>query len=107
MFELSQCGDNRLSNQGTFSNIGNCNINYIRSLTHTFMINHVLHLVTRCPILMVTGSKASANQPVRLLFEKMNDQISKRNTEMMEVDGVANVLEERVRRIHCIRISFL
>ncbi|XP_048249345.1 uncharacterized protein ZK1073.1-like isoform X3 [Haliotis rufescens] len=52
----------------------------------------------KCSILMVTGSKASANQPVRLLFEKMNDQISKKNTEMMEVDGVANVLEERPAR---------
>ncbi|XP_046574851.1 uncharacterized protein ZK1073.1-like isoform X2 [Haliotis rubra] len=52
----------------------------------------------KCPILMVTGSKASANHPVHLLFEKMNDQISKKNTEMLEVDGVANVLEERPTR---------
>lgn len=54
-------------------------------------------LVGRCPILMVTGSKSSFNDSVHSLFNRMRACLDKKNVDYLEVDGVANVLEERVR----------
>ena len=46
---------------------------------------------------MVTGSKSSFNDSVHSLFNRMRACLDKKNVDYLEVDGVANVLEERVR----------
>jgi hypothetical protein len=45
---------------------------------------------------MVTGSKSSFNNAVHNLFDRMRAALDKKNVDFLEVDGVANVLEERV-----------
>lgn len=47
---------------------------------------------------MVTGSKASFNHTVHNLFSRMRERLDKQGCEILEVDGVANVLEERPER---------
>ena len=49
---------------------------------------------------MVTGSKSSFNDSVHSLFNRMRVCLDKKNVDYLEVDGVANVLEERVRAGH-------
>lgn len=51
----------------------------------------------RCPILMVTGSKSSFNGSVQSLFDRMRTVLDKKIVDYLEVDGVANVLEEKVK----------
>jgi len=50
----------------------------------------------RCPVLMVTGDKASFNHTVHTLYTSMSQKLDKGKIELLEVEGVANVLEERV-----------
>lgn len=45
---------------------------------------------------MVTGSKASFNHTVHNLFARMRERLDKMECDILEVDGVANVLEEKV-----------
>ncbi|KAK7110653.1 uncharacterized protein ZK1073.1-like [Littorina saxatilis] len=52
----------------------------------------------RCPILMVTGTKSSFNDSVHSLFNKMREVLDKKQVDYLEVDGVANVLEEKPDR---------
>lgn len=48
---------------------------------------------------MVTGDKASFNHTVHRLFGKMSEKMDKSKCELLEIEGVANVLEEKVRYI--------
>ena len=50
----------------------------------------------RCPVLMVTGDKASFNHTVHRLFGNMSQKMDKSKLELLEIEGVANVLEEKV-----------
>ncbi|XP_005106766.1 uncharacterized protein ZK1073.1 isoform X1 [Aplysia californica] len=52
----------------------------------------------KCRVLMVTGSKASFNHTVHNLFSRMRERLDKQDCEILEVDGVANVLEEKPER---------
>lgn len=52
----------------------------------------------RCPILVVTGSKSSFIDSVHTLFNRMRACLDKQKVDYLEVDGVANVLEERPER---------
>ena len=48
-------------------------------------------------MLSVTGSNASFNHTVHTLYVHMTQQLTKKNqVELLEIDGVANVLEEKV-----------
>ena len=53
-------------------------------------------LLFRCPVLMVTGDKASFNHTVHNLFRSMSQKMDKSKIEILEIEGVANVLEEKV-----------
>lgn len=46
---------------------------------------------------MVTGSKSSFNGSVQSLFDRMRTVLDKKIVDYLEVDGVANVLEEKVK----------
>lgn len=49
-----------------------------------------------CPCLMVTGSKASFNHTVHALYQAMMNKIGNRKLlDLLEIDGVANVVAER------------
>ncbi|XP_025094985.1 uncharacterized protein ZK1073.1-like isoform X2 [Pomacea canaliculata] len=52
----------------------------------------------KCPILMVTGSKASCNDEVHSLFSRVRAVLDKKKVDFLEVDGVANVIEEKPER---------
>uniref|UniRef100_A0A0B7BHM3 AB hydrolase-1 domain-containing protein n=1 Tax=Arion vulgaris TaxID=1028688 RepID=A0A0B7BHM3_9EUPU len=52
----------------------------------------------KCRVLMVTGSKASFNHTVHNLFARMRERLDKMECDILEVDGVANVLEEKPER---------
>lgn len=52
----------------------------------------------KCPILMVTGTKSSFNASVHNLFDRVRAVLDKKSVEFLEVDGVANVMEERPER---------
>nr|KAG5686294.1 hypothetical protein BaRGS_033938 [Batillaria attramentaria] len=52
----------------------------------------------KCPILMVTGTKSSFNDAVHALFNRMRASLDKKSVDYLEVDGIANVLEERPER---------
>ncbi|XP_076460398.1 uncharacterized protein ZK1073.1-like isoform X2 [Babylonia areolata] len=52
----------------------------------------------RCPTLMVTGTKSSFNATVHTLFNRVRAVLDKKKVDFLEVDGVANVLEERPER---------
>ena len=54
----------------------------------------------RCRVLTVTGSKASFNHTVHTLFGHMTHQLAKNQVDLLEFDGVANVIEERVRTLN-------
>ena len=45
---------------------------------------------------MVTGDKASFNHTVHRLFGNMTQKMDKSKIELLEIEGVANVLEEKV-----------
>lgn len=45
---------------------------------------------------MVTGSRASFNHTVHKMYSAFQSK-EKRRSELLEIDGVANVLEEKVR----------
>lgn len=46
---------------------------------------------------MVTGSKASFNHTVHRLYGHMQQKMDKKRVELLEVEGVANVIEEKVQ----------
>lgn len=50
----------------------------------------------RCPALLVTGTKASFNHTVHTFHQAMLHKLDKKKVELLEVEGVANVLEEKV-----------
>ena len=51
---------------------------------------------------MVTGDKASFNHTVHRLFGNMTQKMDKSKIELLEIEGVANVLEEKVSyRFYC------
>jgi len=82
----------------------------LKRFVQTFMkrsniADHVSKL--KCRVLMVTGSKASFNHTVHTLFGKMRDRPSKGDSEILEVDGVANVLEEKPERFAESMLYFL
>ncbi|XP_055896207.1 uncharacterized protein ZK1073.1-like isoform X1 [Biomphalaria glabrata] len=52
----------------------------------------------KCRVMMVTGSKASFNHTVHNLFARMRERLDKKECDILEVDGVANVLEEKPER---------
>ena len=56
-------------------------------------------LLIRCPVLMVTGDKASFNHTVHNLWTCMSRVLHKNKIDLLELEGVANVLEEKVRRL--------
>ncbi|KAL5022108.1 hypothetical protein ScPMuIL_001263 [Solemya velum] len=51
------------------------------------------------PVLMVTGSKASFNHTVHTLYSHMAMKVDKKHVELLEVEGVANVTEERPEKL--------
>lgn len=53
-------------------------------------------LLNRCPVLLVTGALASFNHTVHTLAGFMLAKMEKNKVEIIEVEGVANVLEENV-----------
>ena len=53
-------------------------------------------ILCRCDMLMVTGSKSSFNNSVHSLCSRARAGLDKKKVDYLEVDGVANVLEERV-----------
>lgn len=53
-------------------------------------------LLYRCPVLLVTGALASFNHTVHTLAGFMLAKMEKNKVEIIEVEGVANVLEENV-----------
>ncbi|KAL4232292.1 hypothetical protein ACF0H5_009863 [Mactra antiquata] len=52
-----------------------------------------------CPVLMVTGDKASFNHTVHHLYGYMSQKLDKAKIELLEVEGVANVLEEKPQKL--------
>lgn len=46
---------------------------------------------------MVTGDKASFNHTVHRLYSTMSQKLPKSKVELVEIEGVANVLEEKVK----------
>ncbi|BFY99009.1 hypothetical protein BsWGS_02048 [Bradybaena similaris] len=61
----------------------------------------------KCRVLMVTGSKASFNHTVHNLFARMRERLDKMECDILEVDGVANVLEEKPERFAECLLYFL
>lgn len=45
---------------------------------------------------MITGTKASFNHTVHNLYGHMLQKVDKKQLELLEVEGVANVIEEKV-----------
>ena len=59
---------------------------------------------------MVTGDKASFNHTVHNLFRNMSQKMDKSKIELLEIEGVANVLEEKVSYViihHNLSITLL
>lgn len=48
---------------------------------------------------MVTGDKASFNHTVYTLYNSMSQKMDKGKIELLEVEGVANVLEEKASAV--------
>lgn len=53
-------------------------------------------MIDRCPVLLVTGALASFNHTVHTLAGFMLSKMEKNKVEIIEVEGVANVIEEKV-----------
>ena len=53
----------------------------------------------KCQVLMVTGSKASFNHTVHRLYGHMQQKMDKKRVELLEVEGVANVIEEKTEKL--------
>jgi len=53
----------------------------------------------QCPVLMVTGDKASFNHTVYTLYDHMSQKLDKSKIELLQIEGVANVLEERPQKM--------
>lgn len=66
-------------------------------MKRTNIIEHVQKLT--CPVLMVTGDKASFNHTVHRLFGNMSQKMDKSKLELLEIEGVANVLEEKPQKL--------
>lgn len=62
----------------------------------SFVSKPFVNFCCRCPVLMVTGDKASFNHTVHTLYGSMSQKLDKGKIELLEVEGVANVLEEKV-----------
>nr|XP_022335675.1 uncharacterized protein ZK1073.1-like isoform X3 [Crassostrea virginica] len=53
----------------------------------------------KCPVLLVTGALASFNHTVHTLAGFMLSKMEKNKVEIIEVEGVANVIEEKADRL--------
>lgn len=53
----------------------------------------------KCQVLMITGSKASFNHTVHNLYGHMLQKMDKKKLELLEVEGVANVIEEKTEKL--------
>ncbi|XP_052227679.1 uncharacterized protein ZK1073.1-like isoform X2 [Dreissena polymorpha] len=53
----------------------------------------------KCPVLMVTGDHASFNHTVHTLYSAMSQKMDKGKIELLEIEGVANVIEERPEKL--------
>ncbi|KAL3864335.1 hypothetical protein ACJMK2_006026 [Sinanodonta woodiana] len=53
----------------------------------------------KCPVLMVTGDRASFNHTVHTLYSHMAVRLDKKNIELVEMEGVANVIEEKPQKL--------
>lgn len=51
------------------------------------------------PVLMVTGDKASFNHTVHHLYSYMSQKLDKSKIELLEFEGVANVIEEKPQKL--------
>lgn len=74
----------------------------LQRFVHSFMkrSNIADHLTSlKCRVLNVTGSKASFNHTVHTLFGHMTHSLAKNQVELLEFDGVANVIEERPEKL--------
>ncbi|XP_021371868.1 uncharacterized protein ZK1073.1-like isoform X1 [Mizuhopecten yessoensis] len=74
----------------------------LQRFVHSFMkrSNIADHLSSlKCRVLTVTGTKASFNHTVHTLFGHMTHQLAKNQVDLLEFDGVANVIEERPEKL--------
>lgn len=55
---------------------------------------------------MVTGDKASFNHTVYTLYNSMSQKMDKGKIELLEVEGVANVLEEKASAV-CLLCNYV
>ncbi|XP_076105068.1 uncharacterized protein ZK1073.1-like isoform X1 [Mytilus galloprovincialis] len=53
----------------------------------------------KCQVLMITGTKASFNHTVHNLYGHMLQKVDKKQLELLEVEGVANVIEEKTEKL--------
>ncbi|KAJ8317730.1 hypothetical protein KUTeg_005634 [Tegillarca granosa] len=65
-------------------------------------LNRFVNAFMNCPLLVVTGAKASFNHTVHTFHDKLLRQMdpsTKKNVEFLEIEDVANVLEEKPERL--------
>lgn len=85
--------------EGLRSKINPHNLNrYVQSFMKRTCITDNIQRIT-CPVLMVTGDKASFNHTVHHLYSFMSNKLDKSKIELLEVEGVANVLEEKPQKL--------
>lgn len=85
--------------EGLRSKINPHNLNrYVQSFMKRTNITDTIQKIT-CPVLMVTGDKASFNHTVHHLYGYMSQKLDKAKIELLEVEGVANVLEEKPQKL--------
>lgn len=85
--------------EGLWSKINPHNLNrYVQSFMKRTNITDTIQKLT-CPVLMVTGDKASFNHTVHHLYGYMTQKLDKSKIELLEVEGVANVLEEKPQKL--------
>ncbi|XP_053407343.1 uncharacterized protein ZK1073.1-like isoform X2 [Mercenaria mercenaria] len=84
---------------GLRSKLNPHNLNrYVQSFMKRTCITDTIQKIT-CPVLMVTGDKASFNHTVHHLYGYMSQKLDKAKIELLEVEGVANVLEEKPQKL--------
>ncbi|XP_052773534.1 uncharacterized protein ZK1073.1-like isoform X2 [Mya arenaria] len=72
--------------------------NFVQSFMKRSNITDSIQKI-KCPVLMVTGDQASFNHTVHTLYSAMSQKMDKGKIELLEVEGVANVLEERPEKL--------
>lgn len=81
------------------SRLNSRNLNkYVQSFMKRTNITDSIQKIT-CPVLMVTGDKASFNHTVHRLHGFMSQKLNKGKIELLEVEGVANVVEEKPEKL--------